>query len=94
MRIRNFGNQNGNTKLLGLIVMTRDFDHSLASTMKVLQILRMEKGGSLLSKDYHLVNSPFKAHGSTSTIRLGFTMLQRMQRLSLHPVDEICYRFV
>merc|ERR1719239_561115 len=33
-----------------------------------------------------------QAHGSISTIRLGFTMLQRMQRLSLHPVDEICYR--
>ena len=62
--------------------------------LQSLQSLRMDVGGSNLSKDEYLVNSPFKAHGSISTIRLGFTMLQRMQRLSLHPVDEICYRFV
>merc|ERR1719270_2307248 len=30
--------------------------------------------------------------GAVSTIRNGYHTLQRMQRLRLHPVDEICYR--
>jgi hypothetical protein len=30
--------------------------------------------------------------GSLSSLRSGYAILQRMHRLRLHPVDEICYR--
>jgi len=33
-----------------------------------------------------------KTDGSVSTLRIGYHLLQRMQKLRLHPVDEICYR--
>jgi len=33
-----------------------------------------------------------KSEGSVATLRIGYHLLQRMQKLRLHPVDEICYR--
>ena len=40
----------------------------------------------------HLPSMVLHAKGSISTLRSGYHLLERMQRLRLHPVDEICYR--
>ena len=40
----------------------------------------------------HLPSMVMMNQGSISTLRLGYHLLERMQRLRLHPVDEICYR--
>ena len=40
----------------------------------------------------HLPSMVLDSQGSLATIRTGHSLLERMQRLRLHPVDEICYR--
>jgi len=40
----------------------------------------------------HLPSMVLHDKGSISTLRRGYHLLERMQRLRLHPVDEICYR--
>jgi pentatricopeptide repeat protein len=40
----------------------------------------------------HLPSMVLHGKGSISTQRSGYNLLERMQRLRLHPVDEICYR--
>ena len=40
----------------------------------------------------HLPSMVLQSQGDLATIRTGHSLLERMQRLRLHPVDEICYR--
>ena len=40
----------------------------------------------------HLPSMVLHSQGDLATIRTGHSLLERMQRLRLHPVDEICYR--
>ena len=40
----------------------------------------------------HLPSMVLQGGGSISDIRRGHHLLERMQRLRLHPVEEICYR--
>ena len=40
----------------------------------------------------HLPSMVLSSGGSMATLRSGHHLLERMQRLRLHPVDEICYR--
>jgi len=40
----------------------------------------------------HLPSMVLQNKGSMSSLRQGHHLLERMQRLRLHPVDEICYR--
>ena len=40
----------------------------------------------------HLPSMVLQSQGGLATIRTGHSLLERMQRLRLHPVDEICYR--